>query len=147
MRGGTGGLQMSWGEGEPTFPPHGRRARSRVKGRLSAAPAPALLPPCRETRMRILVADDNFAFRQQLVEDLGRWGYEVLVAEDGLTAWRLLQEADAPTLALLDWMMPGMDGARVCEEVRRKPGGRYRYLILLTARADKSDVIRGLEAG
>jgi diguanylate cyclase (GGDEF)-like protein len=97
--------------------------------------------------MRILVADDNLAFRQQLAGDLGRWGYEVLVAEDGLTAWRLLQEADAPTLALLDWMMPGMDGARVCEEVRRRPGGRYRYLILLTARADKSDVIRGLEAG
>jgi diguanylate cyclase (GGDEF)-like protein len=97
--------------------------------------------------MRILVADDNLAFREQLAEALGRWGYEVLVADDGLTAWRILQEADAPTLALLDWMMPGMDGAHICEEVRRRPGGRYRYLILLTARADKSDVIGGLEAG
>lgn len=97
--------------------------------------------------MRILVADDNSAFRQQLTDSLARWGYEVQVAADGLTAWRMLQAADAPTLALLDWMMPGMDGLRICEEVRRQPGGRYRYLILMTARADKSDVISGLEAG
>ena len=66
---------------------------------------------------------------------------------DGQEAWRLLQKDDAPRLAILDWMMPGLDGTSICREVRKLNIQPYIYLILLTARGYKQDVIEGLEAG
>ena len=98
--------------------------------------------------MRILLAEDNFAFRHLLEHTLTLWGYEVVVAADGPAAWQALQGPDAPRLAILDWMMPGgIDGLDICRELRLKAPAPYSYLILLTARADKEDLIGGLEAG
>src|SRR3954464_11435919 len=97
--------------------------------------------------MKILVADDNPALRQLLADALGHWGYDVLTAADGLTAAQFLAGDDAPRLALLDWSMPGLDGVEVCRRVRQRADGPYTYLVLLTARSARSDVIGGLEAG
>ncbi|MGD0223707.1 MAG: diguanylate cyclase [Terriglobia bacterium] len=97
--------------------------------------------------MKILVAEDDLVTRRILQAYLAKWGYEAVVVADGQEAWRLLQMDDAPRLAILDWMMPGIDGASICREVRKLSHQPYIYLILLTARGYKQDVIEGLEAG
>jgi diguanylate cyclase (GGDEF)-like protein len=97
--------------------------------------------------MRILIAEDEPVSRLLLERFLQQWGYEVVSASDGDEAWWILQREDAPHLAVLDWMMPGMDGATICREVRKRTGQPYTYLILLTAKAQKQDVVEGLEAG
>jgi diguanylate cyclase (GGDEF)-like protein len=96
--------------------------------------------------VRVLVAEDDPVSRRALEAFLRRWGYDVMVAQNGLEAWNLLQEESAPKLAVLDWMMPGMDGVHVCRLVR----GRiepYVYILLLTAKDRKEDVVEGIEAG
>jgi diguanylate cyclase (GGDEF)-like protein len=97
--------------------------------------------------MKILIAEDNADFRFGLQHVLSGWGYEVIAVAHGVAAWQQLQEPGGPKLALLDWLMPRLDGPDVCREVRRRPAGPYIYLILLTARADRQDIILGLEAG
>jgi len=97
--------------------------------------------------MKILVAEDDLVTRRMLEAFLGRWGYEAVMVADGQEAWQLLQQDDAPRLAILDWMMPGLDGTSICREVRKLNLRPYIYLILLTARGYKKDVITGLEAG
>ncbi len=97
--------------------------------------------------MRVLIADDDDVMRHILEATLTKWGYEVLVARNGLEAWRLLQGSDAPRLGILDWMMPGMDGVEVCREIRKWEDRPYIYLLLLTAKHKKEDVITGMEAG
>jgi len=76
-----------------------------------------------------------------------RWGFEPVVAKDGLEASQILHSPDAPKLAVLDWMMPGLDGIELCRELRKDEGDSYTYILLLTGKHNKSDVIRGLEAG
>jgi two-component system, cell cycle response regulator len=76
-----------------------------------------------------------------------KWNYEVTAMENGVGAWEVLQREDAPQLAVLDWMMPGMDGIEVCRRIRSRDQGVYRYVLLLTAKDDQQDVIAGLEAG
>ena len=95
--------------------------------------------------MDILIADDNPVFRDVLAAMLRQWGYEVLVAGDGETAWRLLQAADAPRLVILDWMMPGLDGLEVCRRVRGI--GRSAYIVILTSKTDPADVAEMRAAG
>src|SRR6266540_3454096 len=97
--------------------------------------------------MKVLIAEDDPVSRRLLEVKLRRWGHEVIVVGDGSEAWRVLQQADAPQLAILDWMMPGMDGVQVCREVRSRAEGRYTYLLLLTARGQKEDIVQGIEAG
>jgi diguanylate cyclase (GGDEF)-like protein len=97
--------------------------------------------------MRVLIADDDDVLRHILEATLAKWGYDVVVARNGLEAWRLLQGNDAPKLAILDWIMPGMDGVEVCREIRRGEDRPYIYVLLLTAKHKKEDVIAGLEAG
>ena len=97
--------------------------------------------------MRVLIADDDDVLRHILQTTLTKWGYEVAVARNGLEAWRLLRSDDAPRMAILDWIMPGMDGVEVCREVRRQGDEPYVYLILLTSKQNKEDVIAGMEAG
>jgi sigma-B regulation protein RsbU (phosphoserine phosphatase) len=97
--------------------------------------------------MRILIADDEPVFRRLLEGMLTRWGYDVVVAADGAQAWETLQQPDAPELAILDWMMPGMDGLDVCRKVRALPATQLVYIILVTAREGKADIVTGLEAG
>ena len=97
--------------------------------------------------MKILIAEDDSVSRRMLTSLLSRSGYEVVAVEDGVKAWEILQAEDAPRLALLDWMMPGMDGVDVCRQARKQVGRPYAYLILLTAKGGKVDVIEGLESG
>jgi len=78
---------------------------------------------------------------------LAKWGYEVMVATEGEEAWGTLQGTDAPRLAVLDWMMPCRDGIDICRSVRQRKGRAYIYIILLTARGQKEDIVEGLEAG
>ena len=97
--------------------------------------------------MKVLVADDDKVNLRIVQTFLTKWGCEVVVAKDGTEAWTLLQQEGAPMMAILDWMMPGMDGLQICREVRRIPGERYTYLILLTAKFQKQDILDGFEAG
>ena len=97
--------------------------------------------------MKILVADDDTISRRLVQSVLEAAGFEVLTAADGECAAAVLCAEDGPRLALLDWMMPGMDGPTVCREVRRRREQPYVYMLLLTARDTKEDVIAGLESG
>jgi len=96
---------------------------------------------------RILIAEDDPVARRMLQAFLEKWGYQVEVAADGIHALEILQSDKAPALAVLDWMMPGMDGPQVCESVRSQPMRPYIYILLVTARDQKDDVLRGLESG
>jgi diguanylate cyclase (GGDEF)-like protein len=78
---------------------------------------------------------------------LTKWGYDVTLARDGNEAWRLLQPAGAPRLAILDWMMPGIDGVELCRRARAAGREPYQYILLLTARTDSEDLVEGMEAG
>ena len=94
---------------------------------------------------RILVAEDDPVSRELISNRLIKWGYEAVVAADGLEAMAILRNNDAPSLAILDWMMPGMDGLEICRRVREV--GKILYVILLTARSGKENVVEGLRAG
>jgi len=104
-------------------------------------------PELRPGVLRVLVADDDPVSLRILRGALEKWGYEVIAAENGTEAWQALTELSAPQMAVLDWMMPGMDGLTICRRIRAMPQGRVMYLILVTARADRLDVVSGLEAG
>lgn len=97
--------------------------------------------------MRILIADDEPVSLRMLEKTLQRAGYEVTAVRDGRTAIEELCRSDGPRLALLDWMMPGLDGPAVCREVRRQRGERHVHLVLLTSKNSKQDVVIGLESG
>ncbi|MCC7085397.1 MAG: diguanylate cyclase [Pirellulales bacterium] len=97
--------------------------------------------------MKILVADDEPMSRRLIEASLLRWQYEVLVAQDGNEALEILQQPDAPKLAVLDWLMPRMDGLEVCRRIRERQGEPYRYIVLLTGKQQRSDVVEGLDAG
>lgn len=97
--------------------------------------------------MKILVAEDDPVTRCGIVALLEKWEYGVVEADNGLAAWQALQKPDAPRLALIDWMMPVMDGVQLCRTVRRLAPEPYIYLLLLTARNEQEDIITGLEAG
>ena len=97
--------------------------------------------------MRILIAEDDFTSRTALAGVLKKSGYEVVSTANGMEAWNKLQESDAPKLAILDWMMPEMDGLEVVRRVRSLPAEQPPYLIMLTMRGEKADIIAGLEVG
>ena len=97
--------------------------------------------------MQILVADDDPVNRLLLEQTLEIWGYTVRNAVDGEDAWRILQEPDAPQLAILDWMMPRLSGPDLCRRIRADERLRSLYIILLTARQTAKDMITGLNAG
>jgi len=97
--------------------------------------------------MRILIADDDVTSRIALTTVLKKNGHEVVETVDGAEAWAALQQPDAPSLAILDWMMPAMDGLEVIRRVRSLHSDCSPYLILLTAKGEKSDVVAGLAAG
>ena len=97
--------------------------------------------------MRILIAEDEMMSRKMLKKTLERAGYEVTVVENGRQAADQLCPADGPRLALLDWVMPELDGPGVCREVRKRNAQSYVYLVLLTSKESKEDVVAGLESG
>ncbi len=97
--------------------------------------------------MKILIAEDDPISRRVLEATLASWGHEVIVTLEGAAALDILRREDAPSLAILDWMMPEMDGAEVCRRVREAESTTPAYIILLTAKSSKEDVVKGLEAG
>ncbi|HMJ04638.1 MAG TPA: response regulator [Chthoniobacterales bacterium] len=117
------------------------------------APSPNLPTPSPEhavvagsaPRTTILVAEDDPVSRELICTRLAKWGYDVIVARDGSEAMSVLRGKDAPALAVLDWMMPGMDGLEICRRVREV--NRVVYLILLTSLGSKENMIAGLSAG
>jgi len=97
--------------------------------------------------MRVLIADDEATTRHLIQATLGGWGFEVLVAGDGSEALRVLQGSRGPEIAMLDWMMPGIDGLEVCRRMRATMPNAATYIILVTVRGGLENVVRGLEAG
>jgi two-component system cell cycle response regulator len=98
--------------------------------------------------MKILLAEDDLVSRMMMRRMLQGFGFEVVETGDGLRAVELLSAADGPRIALIDWMMPGLDGPGVCREIRsRHSDGAYVYILLLTSRQNSEDIVAGLEAG
>jgi phosphoserine phosphatase RsbU/P len=97
--------------------------------------------------VNVLIAEDDRVTRRMLEAVLAEWGYESVVVSDGQAAWERLRAPDAPRFALLDWLMPGLDGPEVCRRVRALPTRQPPYLILLTVRDSRPDVVAGLQAG
>ena len=97
--------------------------------------------------MDILVAEDNPTARMLLRAYLNKWQHHAVECSDGDEAWELLQRPDAPSLAVLDWQMPGMDGLEICQKVRGKGGSMLPYIIFVTARDRPDDISTGLRAG
>src|SRR6201996_8188981 len=97
--------------------------------------------------MKILIADDSAPSLAMLRKSVAKWGYDVVTAENGLEAWKILNQADPPQLAILDWVMPHMTGPEVCRKVRETLREPYTYILLLTSKNSKGETVEGLESG
>lgn len=129
---------------QSTLDPQGLAAAAGAHSQAAVEPAEPLPPG---GRLRVLAAEDNPLFQSVLRNMLAKWGYDAVVARNGREAWRVLQSTDAPHLAILDWMMPGMDGVEICRRVRAEIREPYIYILLLTARTEAQDLVEGMEAG
>lgn len=98
-------------------------------------------------RTRVLLAEDEPVTRRMMESQMTGFGFEVVSVDDGLKAWETLQSNDAPQLVVLDWNMPGLDGPDICRRIRMSPRSGYTYMLLVTARNAKADVVAGLSAG
>jgi DNA-binding response OmpR family regulator len=96
---------------------------------------------------RVLVAEDDPTPREVLERMLVRWGYEVILAEDGREAWERINRADCPGLLVLDRLMPGLDGMELCRRARALERPNPFYIVLLTGLGNKDAIVEGLEAG
>ena len=97
--------------------------------------------------MKVLITEDDPTSRLVLERSLGSWGYEVISCQNGREALRALDVPEPPKLAILDWMMPEIDGLEVCRTIRRTPRLGATYVILLTSRGTKEDLVEGFRAG
>jgi DNA-binding response OmpR family regulator len=97
--------------------------------------------------MKILVAEDDPVSLRLLQARLDEWGYEVTSVTDGQKALEVLQGPESPRLAILDWIMPGLDGIEICREARKRGKKPYIYILMLTAKVRKQDIVEGLESG
>ena len=97
--------------------------------------------------MKVLIAEDDLIPRHMLQTTLDGWGYDVVVASDGQEAWEALAGAARARLAILDWMMPVLDGVEVCRRLRQQQTSEPIYVILLTAKDAKTDIVTGLKSG
>lgn len=97
--------------------------------------------------MKALVAEDDATSRSLLAAILKTWGYDLVIAENGGEAWEIMHRLDAPQLALIDWNMPQLDGIEVIRRIRALDNQESPYIILLTSRKEKGDIVLGLEAG
>lgn len=97
--------------------------------------------------MRILIAEDDHVSRLKLESFLTKWDYRVIACENGEEAWKRIAREDSPSLVILDWMMPGLSGLDICRKIREMNREPYTYILLLTSRNQKEDIITGMEAG
>jgi phosphoserine phosphatase RsbU/P len=97
--------------------------------------------------MQVIIAEDDRVTGEILARTLQRWNYQTQLVSDGMQAWEHLRTTNEATLAILDWMMPGMDGPDVCRRVRQELPLANMYLLLVTAREGRGDVVAGLDAG
>jgi diguanylate cyclase (GGDEF)-like protein len=97
--------------------------------------------------VRILIADDDPVSCRVLEAILIEWGYDVIIAQDGDEAWKILQAPGGPHLAILDWMMPGMDGIEICRRLRQQQDRIYVYILILTVKDRPEDLVEGMESG
>ncbi len=98
--------------------------------------------------MKVLIADDDEIVLKLLEKLLGKWGYETVCANDGKAALDIILNPDTrPSIALFDWVMPGMEGLELCKSVKSNSSIGFIYIILLTGRTDESDIVAGLNAG
>lgn len=97
--------------------------------------------------VKVLLAEDEVVSRRLLEATIRRFGYELAVVDDGLKAWDALSQDAAPAIAVLDWTMPGLDGLEVCRRVRGHERRGYTYILIVTARNAKADVVAALSAG
>jgi len=97
---------------------------------------------------RVLVIEDSAVYRHLIAGYLQAWNFEVITANSGMEAWKILQQPDSPALVLTDWVMPEMDGMELCQKVRERDcPGSYVYMIILTSKDDRTDLLRAMEAG
>lgn len=97
--------------------------------------------------MKVLIADDDIIWRKLLAQNIQKWGYEVVAAEDGQKAWNILQEHPTPRIAILDWQMPKLDGVDICRQIRNRLKLPFIYTIILTSRDTRDDMVAGFESG
>jgi phosphoserine phosphatase RsbU/P len=97
--------------------------------------------------MRALIADDDPVTAAAVSASVSAWGFDVVVVHDGHAAWNQLSADPPPSLAIIDWEMPGLDGPELCRRLRADDTRAHLYLLLLTARSSPTDVVEGLEAG
>ncbi len=97
--------------------------------------------------MKILIAEDDYTSRLMVQVILDKWKYNVVTAENGAEAWEILQQKDPPQIAILDWEMPEMDGMGVCKRARALERDNPIYIIMLTGRDTKKDIVHGLDSG
>lgn len=100
-----------------------------------------------EGGLKIVIAEDDSVTGCYLESTLRKWGYGVISTTNGAEAWRALEGAETPLLAILDWMMPELDGLQICRKIRQTPAMSGTYVILLTARGGHGNAVEGLEAG
>jgi diguanylate cyclase (GGDEF)-like protein len=97
--------------------------------------------------LKALIADDDPVTRRLLDRMLRKLGYDTILCADGATAWEVMQGAGAPSLALIDWLMPGIDGLELCQRIRARVNVPYTYLIVVSSNTDRTDVVAGMNAG
>ncbi len=96
---------------------------------------------------QVMIAEDDPMFRRILQSWLREWGYKVTVVEDGAQAWESLQQEPSPELLILDWVMPGVNGPELCRRIRERGGSPYQYIMLVTGKDAKQDIVTGFDAG
>jgi len=97
--------------------------------------------------IKVLIADDRPTTRYMLKKNIRDWGYEVVEAIDGDQAWTILQTKPYPRIAILDWMMPGLDGVEICKKLQNSKSMPLIYTILLTSKKEREDLVYALESG
>ena len=97
--------------------------------------------------MKILIAEDDTPSRTLLSSLLKKNGFSVITAKNGTEAWKILKQADTPRLAILDWLMPGIEGDKLCKMIRSRQAVTPMYIIMLTVKKDINEIVEGLESG
>ncbi len=96
---------------------------------------------------RVLIAEDDAVTRLILKHWILRWGYEVVVVDNGIDAWKVLEQEQPPEVVIVDWSMPGIDGIELCRRLRDQSRSYYHYILMITTRTDESDLVLALESG